>query len=41
MAEQYFYIRLIPLRPTFASDMSVDERALIQQHVAARAKEQG
>ena len=33
MAKQYFYVRLIPPRPTFASDMSADERALMQQHV--------
>jgi uncharacterized protein len=33
MAKQYFYIRLIPPRPTFASDMSADERTLMQQHV--------
>jgi uncharacterized protein len=33
MAKQYFYVRLIPPRPTFASDMSSEERALMQQHV--------
>ena len=33
MSKQYSYIRLIPPRPTFASDMSADERALMQQHV--------
>lgn len=33
MAKQYFYIRLIPPRPTFASDMNAEERALMQQHV--------
>jgi uncharacterized protein YciI len=33
MAKQHFYIRLIPPRPTFASDMNADERALMQQHV--------
>jgi len=32
MAKQYFYVRLIPPRPTFASDMNADERALMQQH---------
>jgi uncharacterized protein YciI len=32
MAKQYFYVRLIPPRPTFASDLSADERALMQQH---------
>jgi uncharacterized protein YciI len=34
MAKQYFYVRLIPPRPTFAGDMNADERALMQQHVA-------
>jgi uncharacterized protein YciI len=34
MAKQYFYVRLIPPRPTFAGDMSADERALMQQHAA-------
>lgn len=33
MAKQHFYVRLIPPRPTFASDMSAEERALMQQHV--------
>jgi uncharacterized protein len=33
MAKQCFFIRLIPPRPTFASDMNADERALMQQHV--------
>lgn len=33
MATQYFYMRLIPPRPTFAMDMNADERALMQQHV--------
>jgi uncharacterized protein len=32
MAKQYFYARLIPPRPTFASDLSADERALMQEH---------
>jgi uncharacterized protein len=34
MAKQYFYVRLIPPRATFASDMNADERALMQQHGA-------
>ncbi len=34
MAKQYFYVRLIPPRPTFASDLSAEERALMQQHGA-------
>jgi uncharacterized protein len=33
MSKQYFYLRLIPPRPTFATDMNGDERALMQQHV--------
>jgi uncharacterized protein YciI len=33
MAKQYFYVRLIPPRPTFAKDMNADERAMMQQHV--------
>ena len=33
MPKQHFYVRLIPPRPTFASDMSGEERALMQQHV--------
>ena len=33
MAKQYFYVRLIPPRPTFASDMNAQERGLMQQHV--------
>jgi uncharacterized protein len=33
MAKQHFYVRLIPPRPTFASDMSADERGMMQQHV--------
>jgi uncharacterized protein len=33
MPKQHFYIRLIPPRPTFASDMSAEESALMQQHV--------
>jgi uncharacterized protein len=32
MAKQYFYVRLIPPRPTFAGDLSAEERALMQQH---------
>jgi uncharacterized protein len=32
MTKQYFYARLIPPRPTFASDLSAEERALMRQH---------
>jgi uncharacterized protein YndB with AHSA1/START domain len=31
---RYFMCRLIPPRPTFAQDMSADERAIMQKHVA-------
>jgi uncharacterized protein YciI len=30
----YFFLRLIPPRLTFAQDMSVEERATMQRHVA-------
>jgi uncharacterized protein YciI len=30
----YFLCKLIPPRPTFAQDMSAEERAIMQQHVA-------
>ncbi len=33
-AERYFVFRLLPPRPTFAQDMTEEERALMQQHVA-------
>lgn len=33
-----FFLKLIPPRPTFAMDMSEDERALMQQHVAYTAE---
>jgi uncharacterized protein YciI len=31
---QYFFLRLLPCRPSFAQDMTADERATMQQHVA-------
>lgn len=31
--ERFFFVRLIPPRPSFASDMSPDERAAMQAHV--------
>ncbi len=31
---QTFFLRLLPPRPTFATDMSDEERALMGQHVA-------
>ena len=30
----YFALKLIPCRPTFAKDMTADERAIMQQHLA-------
>jgi uncharacterized protein YciI len=36
MAEsrEYFFLKLIPCRPTFAYDMTDDERAVMKQHAA-------
>ncbi len=34
MANQHFFFKLIPPRPTFATDMSDSERALMGQHAA-------
>jgi uncharacterized protein YciI len=34
MTKQHFFCRLIPPRPTFATDMNEQERAVMQQHVA-------
>jgi uncharacterized protein YciI len=31
---QYFFLKLIPPRPTFQQDMTESERALMRQHVA-------
>ena len=33
MEKQHFFLRLIPPRPTFAYDMSDNERAVMLQHV--------
>src|SRR5215467_11780240 len=30
---KHFFLKLIPCRPTFALDMTVEERAVMQQHV--------
>jgi uncharacterized protein len=30
----HFFLKLVPCRPTFALDMSPDERAIMQQHVS-------
>jgi len=34
MDKKYFAIKLIPSRPTFAQDMTPDERAIMMQHVS-------
>lgn len=33
MSKQHFFMKLIPPRPTFAQDMTADERAVMQQNV--------
>lgn len=33
MSKQHFYFKLIPPRPTFAVDMTAEERALMMEHV--------
>ncbi len=33
MDKKHFALKLIPCRPTFAQDMSSEERAIMQQHV--------
>ena len=30
----HYFLKLIPCRPTFALDMTADEREIMQQHVA-------
>ena len=34
MDKQHYYFKLIPPRPTFAQDMTDEERALMKQHTA-------
>ncbi len=34
MAKKYYALKLIPPRPTFAQDMTPEERNIMQQHVA-------
>ena len=34
MSKQFFALKLIPPRPTFAQDMTDEERSIMQQHVA-------
>jgi uncharacterized protein len=29
----HFFLKLVPARPTFAQDMSAEERAIMQEHV--------
>ena len=33
MEKRYFFVKLVPRRPTFAQDMTPDERAIMMQHV--------
>lgn len=33
MSKKYFALKLIPPRPTFAQDMTDDERSIMQEHV--------
>ncbi|MFZ0582170.1 MAG: YciI family protein [Candidatus Acidiferrales bacterium] len=33
MSKQHFFMKLIPPRPTFAQDMTAEERAVMQEHV--------
>jgi uncharacterized protein len=34
MEKRYFFLKLVPRRPTFAQDMTPDERAIMMQHIA-------
>ena len=34
MDKKHFALKLLPCRPTFAQDMTPEERAIMQQHVA-------
>jgi len=34
MDKQYFFLKLNPPRPTFMMDMTADEKAIMQKHVA-------
>lgn len=34
MDNKYYAVKLIPCRPTFAQDMTADERSIMQQHGA-------
>lgn len=39
MNKQYFYLKLIPPRPTFAQDITDEERALMEKHGAYCAEQ--
>jgi len=34
MEKRYFFLKLVPRRPSFAQDMTNEERAIMMQHVA-------
>jgi uncharacterized protein len=34
MEKRYFFLKLVPRHPTFAQDMTPEERAIMMQHVA-------
>jgi len=34
MDKKYFALKLVPCRPSFAQDMTPEERSIMQQHVA-------
>ena len=34
MEKRYFFLKLVPRRPTFAQDMTPEERGIMMQHVA-------
>jgi uncharacterized protein YciI len=34
MDKKHFVLKLVPCRPTFAQDMTAEERAIMMQHVA-------
>jgi uncharacterized protein YciI len=34
MPDRYYVIRLLPPRPTFITDMTAEERGMMQEHVA-------
>lgn len=34
MEKRYFFLKLVPRRPTFAQDMTPEERAVMMEHVA-------